>query len=73
MVGDNLQGKYFSITDPSNMNTVIYQINKTEREFAKSGPKYTVERLEYSEEFIGEKKRKKHFLLKIQHQKEILL
>ena len=54
MVGDNLQGKYFSITDPSNISTVIYQVNKTEREFAKNGPKYTVERLEYSEEFIGE-------------------
>ena len=62
MVGDNLQGKYFSITDPSNITTVIYQINKTEREFAKSGPKYTVERLEFSEEFIGEKKKKTFFV-----------
>ena len=62
MVGDNLQGKYFSITDPSHMNTVIYQVNRTEREFAKNGPKYTVERLEYSEEFIGDKKKKTFFV-----------
>ena len=62
MVGDNLQGKYFSITDPSHMNTVIYQVNRTEREFAKNGPKYTVERLEYSEEFVGDKKKKTFFV-----------
>ena len=62
MVGDNLQGKYFSITDPSNITTVIYQVNKTEREFAKSGPKYTVERLDFSEEFIGTKKKKTFFI-----------
>lgn len=62
MVGDNLQGKYFSITDPSNISTVIYQVNKTEKEFAKNGPKYTVERLEFSEEFIGDKKKKTFFV-----------
>ena len=27
---DQVQGKHFSITDPQNVNTVIYQINKTE-------------------------------------------
>ena len=27
---DTIQGKHFSITDPQNVNTVIYQINKTE-------------------------------------------
>lgn len=26
------QGKHFSITDPKNVNTVIYQINKTEKQ-----------------------------------------
>ena len=62
MVGDSLQGKYFSITDPSHINTVIYQVNKTEKEFAKNAPKYTVERLEYSEEFVGEKKKKTFFV-----------
>ena len=58
----NLQGKYFSITDPKDVSTVIYQVNKTEKEFAKNSPKYTVERLEYSEEFIGANK-KKTFLI----------
>ncbi len=62
MVEENLQGKYFSITDPENVNTVIYQVNRTEKEFAKSAPKYTVERLEYSEEFIGAKKKKTFFV-----------
>ena len=32
---DMLQGKHFSITDPKGVNTVIYQINKTEKEFLK--------------------------------------
>ena len=59
---ENLQGKYFSITDPKEISTVIYQINKTEKEFAKTAPKYTVERLEYSEEFIGDKKKKTFFV-----------
>ena len=58
----NLQGKYFSITDPKDVSTVIYQVNRTEREFAKTSPKYTVERLEYSEEFIGANKKKTFFI-----------
>ena len=28
---DNMQSKHFSITDPQGVNTVIYQVNKTER------------------------------------------
>ena len=63
---ENIQGKYFSITDPANVNTVIYQVNRTDREYA-SSPKFTVERLDYTEEFIGAKK-KKLFMLIIQHQ-----
>lgn len=62
MVEENLQGKYFSLTDPENVNTVIYQVNRTEKEFAKNAPKYTVERLEYSEEFVGTKKKKTFFV-----------
>ena len=49
---DMLQGKHFSITDPKGVNTVIYQINKTEREYLKDYPKYTVERLDFTEEII---------------------
>ena len=62
MVEDSLQGKYFSITDPQDIRTVIYQVNKTEREFAKTAPKYTVERLEYSEEMVGENNKKTFFV-----------
>ena len=29
---DEFQGKYFSITDPQGVNTVIYRINKTAKE-----------------------------------------
>ena len=47
---DMLQGKHFSITDPKGVSTVIYQIYKTKKEFLKEYPKYTVERLECSEE-----------------------
>ena len=36
---ESLQGKHFSITDPKEVNTVIYQINKTEKEFLDSSPK----------------------------------
>ena len=58
----NLQGKYFSITDPKDVSTVIYQVNRTEREFEKTSPKYTVERLEYSEEYVGANKKKTFFI-----------
>ena len=61
-MNENLQGKHFSITDPKDVNTIIYQINKTEKEFLKDSPKYTVERLEYTEEYVGENKRKTFFV-----------
>ena len=56
------QGKHFSITDPKGVNTVIYQINKTEKEFLKDSPKYTIQRLDYTEEFRGEMKKKTFFV-----------
>jgi len=59
---ENIGGKHFSITDPKNVNTVIYQINKTEKEFSKTSPKFTVERLEYIEELIGENKKKTFYV-----------
>ena len=57
-----IQGKHFSITDPQGVSTVIYEVNKTEKEIAKTGPKYTVERLDYTEELIGEKKKKTFYV-----------
>lgn len=59
---ESMQGKNFSITDPKNVNTVIYLINKTEKEFAKSSPKYTVERLEHTEELVGDNTRKTFYV-----------
>lgn len=57
-----LQGKHFSITDPKDINTVIYRINETEKEFLKDSPKYTIERLGYTEQFLGENKKKTFFV-----------
>ena len=49
MSDESLMGKFFSITDPAGVNTVIYQVNKTEKEYQKTAPQYTVERLKFSE------------------------
>lgn len=59
---DGIQGKHFSITDSQNVNTIIYQVNETPKELLDKSPKYTVERLEYTEEFIGEKKKKTFYV-----------
>ena len=59
---ESFQGKHFSITDPKDVNTVIYRINKTEKEFLNDSPKFTVERLDYIEELNGELKRKTFFV-----------
>ena len=56
------QGKHFSITDPEGVNTVIYQINKTPKQYLKEYPKYTVDRLDYTEELRGDLKRKTFFV-----------
>ncbi len=57
-----IEGKHFSITDPQNVNTVIYEVNKTEKDMQKNSPKYTVERLDFTEEIVGEKKRKTFYV-----------
>ena len=59
---ESMQGKHFSITDPKDVNTVIYQVYKTEKELAKNAPKYTVERLEHTEAIIGENTKKTFFV-----------
>ena len=61
-MNESLQGKHFSITDPKDVNTVIYQINKTQKEFLNESPKFTVERLDYIEEYRGDQKRKTFFV-----------
>ena len=37
---DAIKGKYFSITDPKGVNTVIYKVNQTEKEISE---KYRLE------------------------------
>lgn len=59
---DIIKGKHFSITDPKGINTVIYQINKTEKEYIKEYPKYTVERLDCTSELRGDLTRKTYFV-----------
>ena len=56
-----LEGKHFSITDPKDVNTVIYKVNKTEKEF-KDSPKFTVERLEKLDELRGENTKRTFFV-----------
>ena len=57
-----LEGKHFSITDPKDVNTVIYKVNKTEKEYRKDSPKYTVERLESMSELRGENTKRTYFV-----------
>ena len=59
---ENIQGKHFSITDPEGIKTVIYQINETKKEYLEEYPKYTVERLEHTEELVGNLNRKTFYV-----------
>ena len=56
----NLEGKHFSITDPKDVRTVIYEVNKEEK--SDNGPKYTIQRLDYTEEIRGENKKKTFYV-----------
>ena len=58
----SLQGKHFSITDQKGMNTVIYQVNKTKREYLDKYPKYTLERLESTADIVGDLNRKTFYV-----------
>ena len=57
----SLEGKHFSITDPKDVNTVIYKVDKTEKKF-KDSPKYTVERLERLDELTEENTKRTFFV-----------
>lgn len=65
---DTVLEKHFSITDPQGVNTVIYRVNKTEKEFAENSPKFTIERLGVSEEIRGELKRRRSLLIILKSQ-----
>ena len=58
----SLEGKHFSITDPKDVNTVIYRIQETEKEYRKDSPKYTVERLDRMSEIRGEGTKRTYFI-----------
>lgn len=57
-----VQGKHFSITDPKGVTTVIYKINKTEKEFLETSPKYTLQRLDSTAEIRGENTRRTYYV-----------
>mgnify|MGYP004528438511 FL=1 len=59
---ESWQGKHFSITDPKGVKTVIYEVYVTKKEFLDKYPKYTVERLNYTEELRGELSRKTFYV-----------
>lgn len=56
------KGKHFSITDPKGVNTVIYEIYKTNKEFLDRFPKYTVERLRTTETLVGDLSKKTFYV-----------
>ena len=68
-----VQGKHFSITDPQGVNTVIYKVNETEKEYLKESPKYTIERLDYSEEIRGEVKKKTFFVDEPKEEEDLVI
>ena len=70
---DKIQGKYFSITDPQGVNTVIYRVNKTPRELLQEYPKFTVQRLEYAEELNGNLKKKTFFVDEPENEEELVI
>lgn len=70
---DSIQGKHFSITDPENVNTVIYRINKTDKKLLDEYPKYTVQRLVYSEELHGSLKKKTFFVDEPELEEELVI
>lgn len=59
---ETIQGKHFSITDPEGVKTVIYQVNKTKKEYLDEYPKYTVERLDHTEELVGNLNRRTFYV-----------
>ena len=59
---ESWQGKHFSITDPKGVQTVIYEVYTTKKEYLDKYPKYTVERLNSTQELRGDLTRKTFFV-----------
>ena len=70
---ESIQGKHFSITDPQGVNTVIYRINKTAKEYLNEYPKYTVERLVTAEEIKGEYRKKTFFIDEPEYEEQLVI
>ena len=68
-----VRGKHFSITDPQGVNTVIYKINETEKEYLKESPKYTIERLDFTEELRGDAKKKTFFVDEPKEEEDLVI
>lgn len=60
----NVQGRHFSITDPKDVNTVIYEVVETEKKEIENNetPKFTVERLVRSSEIRGENFKRTYYI-----------
>lgn len=70
---ESIHGKHFSITDPQGVNTVIYRVNKTAKEYLKEYPKFTVERLISAEELNGNLKKKTFFIDEPEYEEQLII
>ncbi len=70
---ESIQGKHFSITDPQGVQTVIYRVNKTAKEYLNEYPKYTVERLVSAEEMKGDLKKKTFFIDEPNYEEQLII
>lgn len=70
---ESIKGKHFSITDPQGVNTIIYRVNKTAKEYLDEYPKYTVERLIVTEELKGELKKKTFFIDEPESEEQLVI
>ena len=60
---ENVQGRHFSITDPKDVNTVIYEVVETDKkDLTENTPKFTVERLIRSSEIRGESFKRTYYV-----------
>lgn len=59
---ESWKGKHFSITDPKGVSTIIYEVYETKKEYLKKYPKFSVERLRSTEQFVGDLKKKTFYI-----------
>ena len=57
-----INGKHFSITDPQGVKTIVYKLDETKKMEDQKSPKYTIERLDFTEEIYGDKKKKTFYV-----------